>query len=642
MISNGRWLGPLLVLGLVACGDDGRRPPSRDGGGVDAARPDGGGVDAATGCTPGDFLCAGNVHYQCGPDGMSRMNEMVCEGACDPVAGCVACMPGQQRCEGTVSMVCASDGSGFVTARDCAENGATCGSSGYCGDACGAAESSRSNIGCEYWAAPLPNGALDLTQFDYRLVVANPDATSPANVRVFRGGSMVQSVTVAPGGLQEIVLPWIEALTSEFAPEEPPSPLDPPPPPSWGSPAVPNGAYRVLADRPVTVAEFNPFEYEGATDFSYTNDASLLLPAHSYTGNYIGSSYPSLSLTREIADLFGTQVVHGSAPSYIALIGVTPEPTTVQVSVPAPVAAATDGRFSALSPGGTANFTIQRGEVVVIAAQPTPQCTASRPGHRFEPGDPLVGTPDTHYCNEAQYDLTGARVTANHPIAVFGGHDCAFVPYDRFACDHLENQLPPLETWGRNFVTGPMGDPGPNLRNVVRVVAARDGTNVTIDPPQGGVSTMTLNAGQWREFDTTSPFSVSATDGIMVSQFLVGQNASDPPAERGDPAMVVLPPREQYRRDYTFVTPSSYNPSTMGQSYLLVVRPPGLDITLDGGNLSGSWTTVGDREVAIIPVDGGTHQMSAADTFGVIVYGMGQFTSYAYPAGLNLEEILLI
>ena len=27
---------------------------------------------------------------------------------------------------------------------------------------------------------------------------------------------------------------------------------------------------------------------------------------------------------------------------------------------------------------------------------------------------------------------------------------------------------------------------------------------------------------------------------------------------------------------------------------------------------------------------------------GVIVVGMGQFTSYAYPAGLNLEEILLI
>ena len=34
--------------------------------------------------------------------------------------------------------------------------------------------------------------------------------------------------------------------------------------------------------------------------------------------------------------------------------------------------------------------------------------------------------------------------------------------------------------------------------------------------------------------------------------------------------------------------------------------------------------------------------VDGATPFGVIVYGMGQQTSYAYPAGLNLEEILLI
>ena len=187
-----------------------------------------------------------------------------------------------------------------------------------------------------------------------------------------------------------------------------------------------------------------------------------------------------------------------------------------------------------------------------------------------------------------------------------------------------------------------MGDPSsPQVRNVVRVVAAFDGTNVTVAPPQGGVGSATLGEGQWLEFDATQPFRVSGSRGIMVAQYLVGQFASEPEAARGDPAMLVLPPEEQFRDDYTFVTPTSYNASTQGQSFLLVVRPAGLAITLDGSPLSATFATVGDREVATVPVNGGTHSMAAANEFGVFVFGMGRFTSYAYPAGLDLEEILL-
>ncbi|HJL02118.1 MAG TPA: IgGFc-binding protein [Polyangiaceae bacterium LLY-WYZ-15_(1-7)] len=644
-----KWWMPVVLLVAVGCGDDDRRP-ARDGGAVDAGGSDGStpGVDSGPmGCTPGEFACAGNIYYQCGPDGMSRTNEMVCEGACDPAAGCVACMPGTRRCEGTVSMVCAPDGSGFVTARDCAENGSTCGSSGFCNDACGAAESSRSNIGCEYWPVPLANVPGFEDRYDFRVVVANPDDAASANVRVFRGSTMVSSVSVPPNGLQDIVLPWIAGMSDGIEP------------PDWTSLTTPNGAYRLISDLPVTVAQFNPFEYDnGMTrpnpdplgpplpDYSFTNDASLLLPAHSFTGNYIASSFVPLSTTQDQPGLFFGRMRQSSAwPGYVTIVGITPEPTTVQMSLSAPIAADASGRFPAASRGGSISFTIQRGEVVHVVAAAPPSCASGRPGF-----DRASICPDTdpgcdawlETCNETEYDLTGSRVIADHPIAVFGGHACAYVPYNAEACDHLENQMPPLETWGQNYVSGPLGDPGSTLENVVRITAAFDGTNVTIDPPQGGTSSLTLNAGQWQEFTASSPFSVNADRGVMVTQYLIGQFANDPPADRGDPAMMVLPPREQFRSDYTFVTPSSYNASTEGQSYLLIVRPVGLDVSLDGSNVSATWTTVGDREVGIVPVGGGTHTMEAADTFGVFVYGMGQFTSYAYPAGLNLEEILLI
>jgi len=636
------------LLLLAGCGDDDRRPGGRDSGPMPGI--DGGlGVDGGSpsGCTPGAWSCAGNVYYLCGADGMSREMEMTCPGACNPTEGCTACMPGSRMCEGNVSMVCAPDGSGFVTGRDCGELGSTCGSNGFCGDACGAAESSRSNIGCEYWPVPLANSGDWEGRYDFRVVVANP-GSSPANVRVFRGTTMTASATVPAGGVDDIVLPWIAGVNDGIDGEDDTS---------FG---MANGAYRLLSDTPVVVAQFNPFEYDnGMTvpdpsdpfgapvpDYSFSNDASLLLPAHSFTGDYIAASFYPLSIVDVVNDpLFGPMRTPGTIPGYIAVVGVTPEPTTVQIAVSAPVAADSGGRFGATSRGGSISFTINRGEVVHVVTQPPPDCSTGRPGYSEDslcaPDDPFCDAA-RGFCQEAEYDLTGSRVQANHPIAVFGGHACAYVPHDAQACDHLENQMPPLQTWGTGYVSGPMGDLGGTIQNIVRVTAAFDGTSVTVDPPQGGVSTVTLGTGQWEEFTATSPFRVSSDQAIMVTQYLVGQFATEPESARGDPAMVVLPPEEQFRDDYTFVTPTSYNASTEGQSYLLVTRPTGLEINLDGSAVNPSWTTVGDREVGIVEVSGGTHSMTAAQPFGVIVYGMGQFTSYAYPAGLDLEEILLI
>ncbi len=643
------WLfGILAALFVVGCGDDDRPPPMRDGGtGVDSSIP---GVDSGPpGCTPGQYACAGSTRYLCGEDGMSRLNEEVCPAACSPTEGCIACMPGQRQCDGNVSMVCAPDGSGFVTGRDCAEFGSTCGGSGFCSDACAEAESTRSNVGCEYLAVPMANPA-NYTggRYDFRIVAANPSGT-PANVRVFRGASMVASVTVPANGLEDISLPWITGMSNAFEDD------------TWNSIATPDGAYRILSDRPVTVWQFNPFDYDnGRTipdpsdpifggevpDYSYSNDASLLLPVHSFTGRYIGASYVPFSRTIDQPGLlFGRERSSGKTPGYIVLVGVTPEPTAVSVGISAPVAAEPGGKFGAASRGAVLNFSLQRGEVVHIVAAEPPDCSSMRPGFSREslcapeaPGcDAWLET-----CNETDFDLSGTTINADRPIAAFGGHACAYVPYSAQACDHLESQLPPVETWGTNYNSGPLYDPSGEAINFVRVMAALEDTQITITPPQSGVSTVTLGAGQWREFNATSAFQLTSTRGVMVTQYLVGQQASTPAADRGDPSMVVLPPREQYRRDYTFVAPDSYAPSTDGQNYILIVRSPGQSILLNGSPVNPTWTTGGDREVGLLPIPGGTHRMESESPFGVLVFGMGITTSYAYPAGLNLEEILLI
>ena len=127
---------------------------------------------------------------------------------------------------------------------------------------------------------------------------------------------------------------------------------------------------------------------------------------------------------------------------------------------------------------------------------------------------------------------------------------------------------------------------------------------------------------------------------MTVAQFLLGQQATG--ATRGDPAMALLTPAEQYRSDYTFILPTSYNAGTNGQNHLQVIRPPGLAITLDGAPLTATFQPIGGREIAVVLLAGGTHEISAAAPFGVIAYGLGSYTSYATSAGLDLEPITVI
>ncbi len=165
---------------------------------------------------------------------------------------------------------------------------------------------------------------------------------------------------------------------------------------------------------------------------------------------------------------------------------------------------------------------------------------------------------------------------------------------------------------------------------------------MTVDPPQDGISTVSLPANQSVEFFAYGAFHVTGSYAVEVAQFILGQYFPEPDALRGDPAMTVLVPYEQYRPDYIFVAPSSYNSGTNGQNYVMIARPGGLPLTLDGAAVSTSWVPIAGFEVGIVPVEGGTHFISGAEEFGMITYGLGSFTSYATPTGLNLEQITII
>jgi hypothetical protein len=232
-------------------------------------------------------------------------------------------------------------------------------------------------------------------------------------------------------------------------------------------------------------------------------------------------------------------------------------------------------------------------------------------------------------------------------VLAFGGHVCAVVPGTAGYCDHLEEQLAPIDTLGSRFTSAPLIEPGSHRRNLVRVVAAFDGTTITSNPPLAfetpdGPLTGPLAAGQWAQAYVMGPFTIETSEPAAVAQYILGATDTIGGTLAGDPSLLLLVPEEQYHDSYTFVTPSSYRRVANGQNFLLVIREPDAPVTLDNAPISGPWTRIGEREVRVLEIEGGIHRLDGGGRdIGAMVFGLGKDTSYAYPAGLDLERIVV-
>ncbi|UJR82426.1 IgGFc-binding protein [Sandaracinus amylolyticus] len=595
-----------VALALVACSED-PRPPGRDAAADDAP-------ESICG-EPDTLRCEGLVHYRCSEDGRTREDETRCDEACSASLGCVACVPGQRRCDGDRSEVCLPDGSGYAHVRDCADWGAVCSGNGDCGDECAIAERRNGYIGCEYFAAPLGNHLLDLATFTFRISIANPGA-APSRVRIQRGGEDVHALDVAAGGLEVVTLPWTESAWVGEQPE---------------SVASPDAAYRVIADRPVVVTQFNPYEYAtpAGAQFSYSNDASLLLPVHALAGRYVGLSFAPFNILDPLAG-----VVQWTGA--IALVGVSPEPVRVRMHLRAPIEAERSGRWPALTTGDVLELDLARGEVVQVFAKRPPPCGAGRDGARTVLGSNAIA------CDDPAHDLTGSTIEADGPLAVFATHPCLYAPFYAPACDHVEEQLAPVRAWGRSFASTALVQPGVDTANLVRIVASAHDTEVTFDPPPVDGATFALPSRDHRDLVVRGPFAIEATHPVQVSVLTLGAGYAEPETPVGDPALTMLVPREQYRADYTFVAPETYRSTLDGQSYLSVVRAREVEILLDGAPLDVPFRSIGSEQVATFPISGGVHTLVATDPearIGALVFGLARYTSYAYPAGLDLDTV---
>lgn len=337
-----------------------------------------------------------------------------------------------------------------------------------------------------------------------------------------------------------------------------------------------DGAYRVASDLPIVAYQHAP---RGA---QLTNDASMLLPEPALAKNYVIAS------ARE-----GT--MHKKHSSYFVVIA-TSDDTTVRWTPPVDTLAGIG------VPGVKAG---QQGEVKVDRLA-TLQVAAA-----------------------FTVDLTGTVVSADKPIWVVGASACTTEPVGDHSCDHIEEQMLPIDYWGKTYVAGHAPKRGTEKYHW-RVFGGQDGVQITTTPDQTGGPFM-LMKGEFKVITTSEHFVMTGDGPFLPVQYLESQTAG---AGTGDPSTVQMIPVEQFLSRYVFATGLGYT-----KNYVQIIRTAGAaEVMVDGAQVGG-YVKIGGYELADWVIEEGAHVAESAEPFAIINIGYTNFTSYAYPGGMKLDVI---
>jgi hypothetical protein len=599
-----------------------------------------------TQCEPGAAQCKDAVTSQvCDQFGQAfTKSPCAAKQACNASSGrCEdsACTPNESKCiDAANASVCAADGSQEVTTK-CSDLGANyeC-AQGKCLDPCGIAEANENYTGCSFWPVVLPN-TVDAVPFhdDYAVVVSNSDPTRTANVSVEDvDGAVGLPVAVAPGEVKVIKLPW-NAVEITKSTGTLPDATD-------GASSLTPTAYHLVSDLPVAAYQFNPLNFKIGSAFSYSNDASLLLPEHVFDKTHLAMSYAHAKVQTS-----ANPVRYIVAPAFVTLVASGDGETNVTLNVRGRIA--TGGPIANVAKtGDTVTFKMKQFDVVQLVtanADAATTCVASVPSNSY-----------VSVCVAPDSELTGTVVRTDKPIAMFGGSDCTQAPYNYSACDHIEEQIPGFTRWGYKYVASrsvPLGN-GKSV-DTFRIVAGVNGTTLTFQPPVPNpasasgatISSVKVNAGDVLEFRSSgSPdaFTVASQDDkhpfllamVTPSQYSGGISGGifggGPLSAVGDPSLIVLPPAEQYRKDYLFLVPN-----TIKDDYAIIYREFGTASKLDNVTQTASFTRITGTtyEYARIKITDGAHKLECDKPCGLIVFGLDEFVSYGYTGGLDLKVI---
>lgn len=340
---------------------------------------------------------------------------------------------------------------------------------------------------------------------------------------------------------------------------------------------------------------------------STTSDAFLVLPTDVLDKDYFIASYFS-----EISPNWSPNNSYNT-PSQFAIVG-TEDGTEITITPSCP---------TQINGMRVQKFTLGRGQTYLVQAEIDLDL----------------------YTN---YDLTGTKVSATKPVAVFAGHQRATVPVGLYPTsrDMMAEQMLPVKYWGNNAFVAPLpktSDDANTNYDYYRIISAYDSTQVNI----GGNSQLIPAAGGSILNSIRQPLFISANKPIMAVVYKkTSKSSSDDLTYNGDPFMMVLPPKEQFMDSYrviniqaTEINTNSHKFQVYNEQYICVTIPDSAKSTLkiDGVAINTTFLNIpnSDFVYANIRTRDGVKSVTASVPFGISIVGYGKANSYGYTGGLS-------
>jgi hypothetical protein len=620
-------------------------------------------------CEVGQVRCSGSVVQRCvnAIGGAVYQTEDDCGARgeiCNPDGiSCTPCLPGSGSCDGLDTYRCDAAGQKRVYEATCDPDKLEGCREGRCVNLCSQARRNRSNVGCEYWPVDLDNARVDDTlnaaAQQFAVVISNPEPAITSEVVIEQDDSR-------PGEEQKLSeiarvrIPPFSLRVIKLGPRE----VDGSPDGAYNTgthTAFTRHAYRVRSNFPVVAYQFNPLENVNV----FSNDASLLKPVEALDPGSSGQAlmYAVLGWPQTIANTSNPDTNFSSSEpanfrAFLTLVG-TREQTHVTVKTSARVLGG--GPIPATEAGGELTLTLNPFDVANLET------------------------------DDFNADFTGSIVSADAPVVAFTGTEASDAPMfdtlrDRKCCaDHLEEQLDHVRTAGQRFVA----TVSPNRTRALRAAGAELGEQeqseyfrVIATTERGARVTTTLEGaqheltldglGDFVTLSSTHHFMLESDAPVALAAVSPSQEDANLPSSLpgGDPSLVIVPPVEQFRNNYVFLTPDKYN-----FDFVRIIAAPGTGVALDGRLVSKIPTceqapadgltdderggpaplVVYSCQLSFPKIDmtklrpdnlsagqqnDGVHRILANEPVGVIVDGFDFYVSYAYAAGTQLSFIV--
>ncbi|XP_037396853.1 IgGFc-binding protein-like [Pygocentrus nattereri] len=232
-------------------------------------------------------------------------------------------------------------------------------------------------------------------------------------------------------------------------------------------------------------------------------------------------------------------------------------------------------------------------------------------------------------------DLTGSKVIAKQPVAVFTGHSCTWYFSE---CNHVYEQLLPVSNWGTEFTVGTLSYSEPPFRFDTVIIQASQTTQLQITTQDGTVSPKQMVPGESVFINIPYPNSLhfTADKGVQVLyEFNGGTNQN---GEVNDPFLITILSTDHFSTSYTmegqagFTNEAIIVARTSDLSKLtLDTRPISKDLQwIQAGKSEYSWTQFSYGETS------GLYQVAHPDApFALYSFGASKQNGYGSPAPGN-------